>query len=283
MNSESDTNSWFDDDFEVTYEDELPDRPNIDMAATKLEKPPKRKTRAAARTSGPKIDLSISPSDIDRTCENSSGSHRRTRQDINEYYEDDAYGNEEDYDDSAPSIQRTKQKNRQSSPIRLAAPLQKGTAAAYNLTTSLLRNLTVILILVIISLLVYNFIRASAPYGDMEDSIAAQSFTPKLAAYLAIVGLLVLYELFALLQTISRKHVYDRHGSYRRDSGKGAGTFITFYLLSYAAFLFNQYIPELNDVLCGIKGALDVFGAMHNTLFGLCLAGVISCIIRKRL
>ncbi len=284
MSAGNDTDSWFDDDFEVVYEEDISDRPDIDLTETKLIKKPKGKEKA--QEAGPKVDLSISPSDVARANMHSAGNRRKNRQSPDpEDYDADAYEDEEDYgeEDRYHSGRKSAQKKRQDRPVRLAAPLQKGTAAAYNLTTTLLRNLTAILILAIIGLLFYNFIRASAPYGDMADSIAAQSFSQKLAAYLVVAGLLILYELFALLRTMSRVRISDRHGSYRRDAGKGAGTFITFYLLSYASFLFSQYIPDANDVLSGIKGALDVFGAMHNTLFGLCLAGVISCMIRKRL
>ena len=58
-------------------------------------------------------------------------------------------------------------------------------------------------------------------------------------------------------------------------------SFIAVFVSSYAAFLFNRFIPESPEILYGIKGALDVYGSLHNVLFGLCAAGVISCLVRK--
>ncbi len=51
--------------------------------------------------------------------------------------------------------------------------------------------------------------------------------------------------------------------------------------LSYLAFLFSPFLPDAPEAVYGLKGAFDVYGSMHNVLFGLCAAGVISCIVRK--
>lgn len=45
----------------------------------------------------------------------------------------------------------------------------------------------------------------------------------------------------------------------------------------------NRFLPETPDIIYGLKGGLEVYGSMHNVLFGLCAAGIISCLIRKYL
>ena len=80
---------------------------------------------------------------------------------------------------------------------------------------------------------------------------------------------------------MTRVRVRDGRKTYKEDTGRGLFSFIFIYVCSYASFWINQIIPQSPDVLKGIRGALDVFGSMHNALLGLCLAGVISCLVRK--
>ena len=195
---------------------------------------------------------------------------------IEEYDEEDDY--DADSDNCSPS---GRQRRRQTHPTRLADPLQKSGNAIYRISHAVLRNLSVILILAIIALLAYNFIRGSAPYGDIEDAVSTQTYTLVLAAYFSVAAFFILYELFSALWAMTKVRVRDRYGSYKEDVGRGLFSFIFIYICSYAAFLTNAWIPETTEVLIGIKGALDVFGSLHNVLFGLCAAGVISCLFRK--
>lgn len=164
---------------------------------------------------------------------------------------------------------------------RLAAPIQKGGDAALHMVQSLLRNLSAILILASIALIVWHFWRSSTPYGDVTQALETLSIPMALAAYALVGATLVLYELVALLWTMSKPRFHDEYGSYRADVGRGSMSFILFYLCSYACFLIHDHIPEVNELFRGIRGAMEVFGAQHNVLLGLCAAGVISCLIRK--
>lgn len=80
---------------------------------------------------------------------------------------------------------------------------------------------------------------------------------------------------------MTRVRVRDGRKTYKEDTGRGLFSFIFIYVCSYASFWVNRIIPQSPDVLRGIHGALEVFGSMHNALLGLCLAGVISCLVRK--
>lgn len=164
---------------------------------------------------------------------------------------------------------------------RLAAPIQKGGDAALRMVQSFLRNLSAILILASIAIIVWHFWRSSTPYGDVTQALETFSIPMALAAYALVGALLVLYELISLLWTMSKPRFHDEYGSYQVDVGRGSVSFILLYLCSYACFLIHDHIPEVNELFRGIRGAMEVFGAQHNILLGLCAAGVISCLVRK--
>lgn len=129
----------------------------------------------------------------------------------------------------------------------------------------------------------YTFWRASVPYGDITESIRRKTFSMTLMAYLAIVVLFLLFEFISFFWAMTRIRVRDAGGIRKEDTGRGLTSFIIVFAASYLAFLFNRFVPSSPDLLYGLKGALLVFGSMHNTLLGLCAAGVISCLVRKYL
>lgn len=289
MASSKNDSSWFDDNFEVTYDDDSTLRPSIDFDTTKLEntsqkntKKTKRKKKgnASSKSSNKSVDLSI-PTNISRE-EEKAQAIRYAQQPSNRYDDDDIdYDDDDDYD-------FPKSRRRKSRPTRLAAPLQKGGNALYKVSKTFIRNLTILLILIIIAILAYNFYVGSAPYGDLENSLEAQAFSPTLLAYAAVAAIIIFCEIIALFRSMTKERIRDEYGVHWEDVGRGRNSFIILYICSYAAFLFSDFIPENIEVLPagieilkGIKGALAVFGSLHNQLFGLCVAGVVSCVIRK--
>lgn len=283
MRSNNRDTSVFDDDFEVTYEEELPVHSNFDFQTTKL--PDDRQKKAASgkssgaksnssNTAAQKPDLSI-PLSAKKEQEYTDNYYSRQSRPT------DTDNTFDHSDSTAPQRTYRTRRKRKKGPARLAAPLQKGQDALFSISKSLVRNLSALLILAIIVLLVYNFFRGSAPYGDIEDAVSTQTYTQVLSAYIAVAASLVLFEVLSLLWTMTRPRIRTEYGYRREDVGRGQFSFVFIYLLSYSAFLLSKYIPELNEVFIGIKGALDVFGSLHNALFGLCLAGVISCFVRK--
>lgn len=289
MASSKNDSSWFDDNFEVTYDDDSTLRPSIDFDTTKLEntsqkntKKTKRKKKgnASSKSNNKSVDLSI-PTNITRE-EEKAQAIRYAQQPSNRYDDDDIdYDDDDDYD-------FPKSSRRKSRPTRLAAPLQKGGNALYKVSKIFIRNLTILLILIIIAILAYNFYVGSAPYGDLENSLEAQAFSPTLLAYAAVAAIIIFCEIIALFRSMTKERIRDEYGVHWEDVGRGRNSFIILYICSYAAFLFSDFIPENIEVLPagieilkGIKGALAVFGSLHNQLFGLCVAGVVSCVIRK--
>lgn len=288
MASSKNNSSWFDDNFEVTYDDDSTLRSSIDFDTTKLEntsqkntKKTKRKKKgnASSKSSNKSVDLSI-PTNISRE-EEKAQAIRYAQQPSNRYDDDMDYDDDDDYD-------FPKSRRRKSGPTRLAAPLQKGGNALYKVSKTFIRNLTILLILIIIVILAYNFYAGSAPYGDLENSLESQAFSPTFLAYAAVAATVIFCEIIALFRSMTKERIRDEYGVHWEDVGRGRNSFIILYICSYAAFLFGDFIPEnieilpaCIEILKGIKGALAVFGSLHNQLFGLCVAGVVSCIIRK--
>lgn len=288
MASSKNNSSWFDDNFEVTYDDDSTLRPSIDFDTTKLEntsqkntKKTKRKKKgnASSKSSNKSVDLSI-PTNISRE-EEKAQAIRYAQQPSNRYDDDMDYDDDDDYD-------FPKSRRRKSGPTRLAAPLQKGGNALYKVSKTFIRNLTILLILIITVILAYNFYVGSAPYGDLENSLESQAFSPTFLAYAAVAAIVIFCEIIALFRSMTKERIRDEYGVHWEDVGRGRNSFIILYICSYAAFLFGDFIPKnieilpaCIEILKGIKGALAVFGSLHNQLFGLCVAGVVSCIIRK--
>ena len=164
---------------------------------------------------------------------------------------------------------------------RLAAPIQQGMNLASRVSATLIRSLTFFLILAIIGVLAYNFWLGSALYGDLETATYTGEFPPALAAYIATAGVFLLFEVLSLFWSMTRSRERDRYGTFHIDRGRGLFSFIFIFLCSYAAFLFSSLLPETPDAIQGVRGALLTFGSSHIPLFGLCVAGVIVCLIRK--
>lgn len=134
--------------------------------------------------------------------------------------------------------------------------------------------------------LLLEFWRGSAPYGDPLTMVTEQNYT--LASYCGFAFLILLYEFIIFFWSLTKVKFKVNGKTYREDHGRGLTSFIFLYIISYLSFLLCSFLPEhltlgRFDFLNGLKGALDVFGSMHNILLGLCVAGVASCIARKHM
>lgn len=276
MSPKNDFSDIFDDDFEVTYEED----PEINFHTSE-------DTEQINRD-----DLNDSD---DRQFEEVLPEYDEDYEDDDTDYEDDYY--EDDYNTSnrrsnrnAPYDdpynnrnydRRSSGRKRSGGGVKLAAPIKKGGKALSRLTSTLLQQLSIVLILATTAFVLYNFYRASTPYGDIQETIQTQKISQTLAAYLCVAALFLFFEFISLLWSMTRVRVRDGVSSWREDTGRGLWSFILVFAVSYAAFLFSPLLPDSPEVIYGVKGALDVYGSLHNVLFGLCAAGVISCLIRK--
>ena len=253
MKGNKEFSDLFDEDFEVTYEDD--DTINFeDTAAIRQGQ--------------------ISPA-VDR-----SQNRRNARRDDygdGAVYADDDFQDEEDI----PGERYDAPKRRKSRGVPLAAPIRKGGRTLSRLVSALVRCLTTVLILVIGVYVTYTFWRASTPYGDIMETLRTGQFSVTLAVYLCVAALFLIYEFISMLWSMTRVRVRDASGTWKEDTGRGLFSFIFVFATSYLAFIFSPFIPEAPEAFYGLGGALEVYGSMHNVLFGLCAAGVISCIVRK--
>ena len=161
--------------------------------------------------------------------------------------------------------------------VHLAAPIQKGGRTLSRISGILIRQLSLILILAVSIYVTYTFWRASTPYGDITESIRQKTFSLTLLAYLCVPAVFLLFEMISFFWAMTRVRVRDAGGVWKEDTGRGLTSFLIVFAASYLAFLFNRFIPSSPEVLYGLKGALLVYGSMHNTLLGLCAAGVAWC------
>lgn len=270
MSDKKEFSDIFDDDFEVTYEDDSGITLDITDASRTYERGKPRE---------------MTGSDFDTDYDDDY-----YEDDIDDYYdEDDSHKStyderrhrKNDRSDREPSSGRSSSRRKKSRGVPLAAPIRKGGRTLSRLAAALVRSLTAILILAIMIYVGWTFWRASTPYGDIMEMIQTRKPTITLASYLCAAVLFILFELISLLWSMTRVRVRNGIDSWKEDTGRGMFSFIIVFVTSYLAFLLSPLIPEAPEAVYGLKGALDVYGSMHNVLFGLCAAGVVSCIVRK--
>lgn len=270
MSDKKEFSDIFDDDFEVTYEDDSGITVDITDASRTYERGKPRE---------------MTGSDFDTDYDDDY-----YEDDIDDYYdEDDSHKStyderrhrKNDRSDREPSSGRSSSRRKKSRGVPLAAPIRKGGRTLSRLAAALVRSLTAILILAIMIYVGWTFWRASTPYGDIMEMIQTRKPTITLASYLCVAVLFILFELISLLWSMTRVRVRNGIDSWKEDTGRGMFSFIIVFVTSYLAFLLSPLIPEAPEAVYGLKGALDVYGSMHNVLFGLCAAGVVSCIVRK--
>ena len=270
MSDKKEFSDIFDDDFEVTYEDDSGITLDITDASRTYERgKPKEMTGSDFDTD---YDDDYYEDDIDDYYDEDD-SHKSTY--------DERRHRKNDRSDREPSSGRSSFRRKKSRGVPLAAPIRKGGRTLSRLAAALVRSLTAILILAIMIYVGWTFWRASTPYGDIMEMIQTRKPTITLASYLCVAVLFILFELISLLWSMTRVRVRNGIDSWKEDTGRGMFSFIIVFVTSYLAFLLSPLIPEAPEAVYGVKGALDVYGSMHNVLFGLCAAGVVSCIVRK--
>lgn len=283
---------FFDDDFEVIYEGDLPDLPEDDNDDYE--------------------DVLQKLADLDKEYETSYHSrepHGKKRHDrSSEYdkdydddgYDDDGYDYDDDYDDDdcdyddddyddsrrrskkgKRAESKQKKKKRRKMP-NLLSPVSKtakaGGKAAFKIANLILRAATLILIAIIFCLLAVNFWKNYGAFGSIATAVAEKNYA--LAAYAAVAVFLLLFELITFFRVLSGSKKSGRKGRYV-DTGRGLFSFLLIYAGSLLSALFYGLIPASPQPLAGVSGALLVYGSLRSTLFALCVAGVISCLIRK--
>ena len=159
-----------------------------------------------------------------------------------------------------------------------ARSVKTGGRIICKLVNLLLRSAALILTAIIIYTLTMNFWKNHSAYGSLFQVFTGENYI--LTAYLAVAGFLLLFELTAFLLILFAGKKTDRRGI-RYDTGRGLFSFVFIYAGSYLSFFLNSLIPAFPAPLPGIQGALLVYGSMRSALLPLCIAGIISCLIRR--
>ena len=264
--------NYFDDDFEVVYED-LEDLGNY---------------------------LSEDSSDSDDYDDDYTDYDGGT--DYYDDYDDDDYDDDyegDDYDDDDynsngrdskkkkrrskqdPDPKKSKKKKRRGLPNvgkPVANVAKTGINATKKLIGTILRAATLILIALIILTLLKAFLSNAGSYGKIL--LLGQTKDTTLIAYLAVGAVLVGYELLNFFWAASRTRARSRHNN-RLDTGRGLLSFVIIYAGSYLAAMFSHLIPSSPSWLTGVQGGLSIYGGLKATLLPLCIAGVVSCVVRK--
>ena len=160
----------------------------------------------------------------------------------------------------------------------VAKTAKAGGKILFKLINFLLRIGTLLLIAWIIYLLGLHFLANVGPFGNIISRLTAAD--QELIAYLAVAGVLVLYEIIIFFCVLGGSRKQGRDGN-TIDNGRGLTSFIIIAAGSYLSAMFASLIPQIPAALQGIQSALAVYGSLKNTLLPICVAGVVSCIIRK--
>ena len=180
MSPKNDFSDIFDDDFEVTYEeDPVYDEDDFD--------------------NGKFYETDDSEDDYYEDDYNTSNRRSNRNNPYNDSY-NNPY-NDRDYD------RRSSGRKRSGGGVKLAAPIKKGGKALSRLTSTLLQQLSIVLILATTAFVLYNFYRASTPYGDIQEAIQTQKISQTLAAYLCVAALFLFFEFISLLWSMTRVRV----------------------------------------------------------------------------
>ncbi len=282
------TKDFFDDDFEVIYQDE--DYSNL--LRKELEKKEDNDSDYEDGYDPYKEDYGYE--DEYDPYEDGYGrydeGHRRDGSDDSYHkydyrYEDrPEYSHEYDYNDYEDDYDYSSRRSRQKSLIapELLSPASKtaktGVTLIYKLVNLLLRSATLILIAVITYVLAINFWKNHGVYGDVLHAFIEKNYI--LAAYAAVAACLLLFEFFNFLLVLFTSKRNDHRGR-RIDTGRGMVSFILIYAGSYLAFFLNRLVPVSPAPFQGVQGALVVYGSLRTTLLPLCVAGIVSCLVRK--
>ena len=258
---------FFDDDFEVIYEGELPDLPpewgNDDYS-----------------------DVLSTLSELDDDTDDQEKSF--TENGYPDSRLDNDYGNRYEKPGKSspkrkpPATVKVKRKKKHRTPNLLHAftkTAKMSAKTAGKIVSLLLRTATLVLITVITGILATNFWDNYSPFGSISTMISEHNYA--LAAYLATAFILLFIECIAFLFVLFGSKKRSGSSACRIDTGRGLLSFLFIYLGSWFSFHFAYLIPASPEPLQGLKGALTVYGSLNHTLLTLCAAGIVSCLIRR--
>ena len=290
MSNKKNIDDYFDDNFEVTYTEDLPplhmgqnDSDNhYDDYRDSNRHPGRSYNRNRRYAPDDADDYDDDYDDTDYLDEDDGYEDTGYLDDYenNDYdetdYLDSDYDDDDSYDRHRPPRQtsRKNSRRRSDSSEELAAPIRNiartGSTAAEKLTNFILRPAPVLMSAIILAITFFSFWNQMSDYGDIQTLSSNPDLT--LIAYLAIGAVMLIWMLSTFFFTLSGIW----HGT-----GRGLTYFILVYILSYLFSLAANAIPADIDLLTGVRGGILVFGSLYPVYFPFCVVGMITCILRK--
>ena len=262
---ESDTHDFFDDDFEVIYEDDLDDLLKNSVIGDDDE-----------------------PDDYyyddDEFDDYDDDDHDDDEYDIDDYNDNDnkrKKSKKNSKKDRDSDNQRKKSKKKHSIPnvVSPAAKAAKtGTRMIFKVLHMILKAASLILIAVIIYLLASTFGKNCSTYGNPLLITEEKNYI--LMAYLGTAGVLIFYEVITFFWVLMGRGKQGHNGQ-NQDTGRGLFSFLFIGVTSILASILYILIPVSPEALEGLQGALMVYGSLCKTLLPICIAGAISCLLRR--
>lgn len=163
------------------------------------------------------------------------------------------------------------------SPVKKTA--QAGGKAIGKLLQTFFRTASLLLIIAIMALTGVNFWKGHSVYGSLNTAAADKNYA--LAVFLSVGICLLLFELISFFWTMTSQKYKDGRSVRSLDTGRGLASFVIIYACSLLSSLVHPVIPESPSALAGLKGAISLFGSLNHTLLLICAAGVTICLIRK--
>lgn len=245
-NKQEDYSHYFDDDFEVIYDGDLPDLPSEEDDDDDY------------------YDVLSNLSELDHTKK------------IDYVKENvDKPRQKERRREKAQEKKKRRMPNLLSPAARTA---KTGARAALQVANMLLRCATLILILLIMWLLARNFWDNHSALGNIARMVSEKNYV--LGGYTGVALFLLLFELITFLMILFGKKRSSRNGRLL-DTGRGLLSFIIIYIGSYLSALLYTLVPASPEALQGVQAALLVYGSLQSALLPLCTAGVVSCLVRR--
>ena len=274
-NLKNDTQDFFDDDFEVIYEDDLDDL--LKNSFIKDDDEPDDYYYDDDEFDddyGIDDDYDIDDYDDDDYDNRRNRSKSPKQKDPKKSKKNS--GKDKDSDDKQ---KKSKKKHGLPNVVSPAAKAAKtGTRLIFKILNMILKAATLILIAVIIYLLASTFGKNCSTYGNPLLITEEKNYI--LMAYLGTAGVLIFYEVITFFWVLMGRGKQGRNGQ-NQDTGRGLFSFLFVGITSFLSYMLYSLIPVSPEALEGLQGGLMVYGSLCQKLLPICIAGAISCLVRR--
>lgn len=176
------------------------------------------------------------------------------------------------------SSRKPKRRSSIGSPVKKT--VQAGTKAVSCIIRLLCKIASLFILAVIIYILATHFLEGLMRYGNPTSAVSEKNYA--MAAYAGFSVFVLLFEILSFFWSLSGPRVSSKNGKSRRtDTGRGMSAFILTGAGSCLAHIAGGLIPVSLPPLSGLKGAVEIWGNLYPVLLPLCIAGIISCILRR--